>query len=82
MKEACSYGQYKKQKVAELRRQGLGFSEIARRMNLPRNTIKSYCNRNKITAELSKNTNRCRGCGKPLIQIDGRKKRVYQLRVF
>ncbi len=37
-----------KQKTTELRRQGLGFSEIARKLNSSRNTVKSFCNRNKL----------------------------------
>lgn len=66
-----------KQKAAELRRRGLGFAEIARRLHLSRDTVKSFCYRNKIAVESSENTNRCRECGKPLVQVNGRKKRVF-----
>ena len=66
-----------KQKAAELRRWGLRFSEIVRKLNLSRNTVKSFCNRNKITAGFSKNANICRERSKPLIQINRRKKRVF-----
>lgn len=64
-----------KQNVQELRRQGLGYAQIAGSLGLSVNTIKSFCRRNNLSAcnasndmgnEEDKDT--CKHCGKRLMQ--------------
>lgn len=41
--------QDKKARIRELREEGLSYTEIAKRMDISKNTIKSFCRRNGIT---------------------------------
>ena len=66
--------------IAQHRRQGLGFAEIARKLGRSVNTVKSYCQRNGIkpagkTAVQSGST--CRQCGNTLEHTPGRKKKQF-----
>ena len=66
--------------VARQRRQGLGYAEIARKLGMSVNTVKSYCQRNSIkpvgkVTVLEKNT--CRQCGNTLEHTPGRKKKQF-----
>ena len=66
--------------IAQHRRQGLGFAEIARKLGMSVNTVKSYCQRNGIkpagkTAVQSGST--CRQCGYTLEHTPGRKKKQF-----
>ena len=66
--------------IAQHRRQGLGFAEIARKLGMSVNTVKSYCQRNGIkpagkTAVQSGST--CRQCGNTLEHTPGRKKKQF-----
>ena len=72
---------FQKEKILRLRCQGASYSEIAKAVGLPRDTVKSFCRRN--AANNSKGTitepdlNGCRECGKALVQISGRKQRIF-----
>lgn len=79
-----------KARIRTMREQGIGFAEIARQMDIPRETVKSFCKRNGIgiiseaplipspqTEDISVESDRCRACGKSIEQISGRKKRVF-----
>lgn len=73
--------QEQKEKIITLRRRGFGYADIERELGISRNTVKSFCRRNglgviqeHISTEVS---DRCRECGKPLIQKDKQKKRVF-----
>ena len=66
--------------VAQQRKQGLGYTEIARKLGMSVNTVKSYCQRNGIkptgkTAVQSGST--CRQCGSALEHTPGRKKKQF-----
>ena len=66
--------------IAQQRRQGVGYTEIARKLGMSVNTVKSYCQRNGIkpagkTAVKSDST--CRQCGNTLQQIPGKKKKQF-----
>ena len=37
-----------KAQIRTMREQGVGFAEIARQMDIPRETVKSFCKRNSI----------------------------------
>ena len=66
--------------IRKLRMQGLGYTEIARKLGMSVNTVKSYCQRNglkpvgKITVP-EKDT--CRQCGNTLEHTPGRKKKQF-----
>ena len=66
--------------IIQQRRKGLGYTEIARKLDMSVNTVKSYCQRNGIkpagkTAVKSDST--CRQCGNTLQQIPGKKKKQF-----
>ena len=66
--------------ITQQRRQGLGYTEIARKLGMSVNTVKSYCQRNGIkpvekTAVQSSNA--CRQCGSTLTHTPGRKKKQF-----
>lgn len=43
-----------KQKINELRNQGLGYKTIAKKLSISVNTVKSYCQRHKVGVKLPK----------------------------
>ena len=66
--------------ITQQRRQGLGYTEIARKLGMSVNTVKSFCQRNGIkpvskTAIPEKDT--CRQCGSVLEHTPGRKKKQF-----
>lgn len=72
--------QSQKDRIKELRLDGLGYVKIAQILDLSENTVKSYCKRNNIgcTAAVKKTGgNCCRNCGKELVQIPKRKTRKF-----
>ena len=71
-----------KTQIKQLRSDGLSYGEIAKRVNVSRDAVISFCRRNGLQ-EIKKPmkepsaTDGCRKCGKPLVQIDGMKSRVF-----
>ena len=39
-----------KQKIEELRRQGMGYCTVAKQVGLPSNTVKTYCRRHNLSS--------------------------------
>ena len=68
-----------KQSIREIRGSGLGYKKIARELNLPVGTVKSFCRRENITVvkPVNYDENHCRQCGKSLIQMHKVKKRKF-----
>jgi len=67
-----------KAEVAGLRRAGLGYTVIAKKMGMPRDTVRSFCRRNGLNGKMAgDDKERCRECGKPLVQTEGVKRRVF-----
>jgi len=73
-----------KQQIYMLRKKGRPFAEIADRMGLPRNTVKTFCWRNGLSdAEMEKpQQNRgyvgfCKMCGKALEQKSKSRPKVF-----
>ena len=67
--------------ITQQRRQGLGYTEIARKLGMSVNTVKSYCQRNGIKPAgkaVVQSDNTCRQCGNTLQQIPGKKKKQLQ----
>ena len=65
--------------VAQQRRQGLGYTEIARKLGMSVNTVKSYCQRNSIkpVGKATPEKDKCRQCGSVLEHTPGRKKKQF-----
>ena len=68
--------------IAQYRAQGMGYTAIAGALGLPKNTVKSFCQRNglgKDTTVFAKPIpdHICRQCGKPLEQSVHRKIRRF-----
>ena len=66
--------------IAQYREQGMGYTAIAGALGLPKNTVKSFCQRNGIkpvgkTVVLEKDN--CRQCGSVLEHTPGRKKKQF-----
>ncbi|MGG6831978.1 UNVERIFIED_CONTAM: helix-turn-helix domain-containing protein [Streptococcus canis] len=68
-----------KEKIKILREKGLGYTAIAKEINISVNTIKSYCKRHGLggTKTCDEDTSLCEYCGKPVIQKLGRKKKRF-----
>jgi endogenous inhibitor of DNA gyrase (YacG/DUF329 family) len=67
-----------KDKILELRRSGTSYTVIAEKLNLPINSVKSYCRRNKLKAvDVTGNGDKCKNCAKDIIPVKGQKKRIF-----
>lgn len=69
-----------KEKIIRFRRQGRGYADIGRELHISKDTVKSFCRRNGLTvADLKpvNNQNICRECGKPLVQQEKKKRRIF-----
>lgn len=70
-----------KNQITTLRGQGYGYKKIAQLMRLSVNTIKTYCKRNAlggtIKNPLCSTEKACKCCGAMLVQIPGRKRRIF-----
>ena len=75
---------FQKEQIRNLRREGMSYAKIAKEVDVSRDAVISFCRRNGLQ-EIKKpipvvNTDAadvCRECGKPLIQVDGMKRRVF-----
>lgn len=69
-----------KEKIIRFRRQGLGYADIGRELDISKDTVKSFCRRNGLMVSGSKpvdDTARCRECGNPLVQQKKTKRRIF-----
>ena len=69
-----------KYQIAELRQFGYGYASIADALGLTKNQVSAYCRRAGLTGTKAAvgttdvhASNCCRNCGKPLMQVAGRK---------
>ena len=62
-----------KHNIIALRQKGMSYGEIANKLEISINTIKSFCRRSLI--ELGKNI--CKHCGKPVEQNPGRREKKF-----
>ena len=65
--------------ITQQRRQGLGYAEIARKLGMSVNTVKSYCQRNGIkpVGKTTPEKDTCKHCGSALEHTPGRKKKQF-----
>lgn len=73
---------FQKEQIRTLRSEGRSYAEIAKQIDVSRDAVISFCRRNglqdiKEPAKEITVTDGCRECGKPLVQIDGMKHRVF-----
>ena len=78
-----------KMQIANMRSNGLGYKSVANEMNLPYETVKSYCKRHQVSTTVLSNytevsqpvnvkgTTNCETCGKTIWQVRGRKKKRF-----
>lgn len=71
-----------KMQIAQLRGQEMGYTQIARVLGMSVNTVKSYCQRNRVqrTNDIdgaNENCDVCRQCGTALVHTPGRKKKLF-----
>ena len=66
--------------IAEMRSDGASYTEIATTLGLSKNTVKSYCQRNKLvqtTMVKTDNITYCKQCGTKFEVIKGRKAKIF-----
>ncbi len=68
-----------KSEIVRMRQNGTAYKNISELLGISINTVKSYCNRNKIKKVVTANVdgNCCLYCGKPIIQREKVKKRKF-----
>lgn len=70
-----------KQQIIYFRKEGFGYTAVADKIGVSKNTVKSFCRRNglagKRAAVSGEVVSRCRECGKILLQIKGIKPKVF-----
>ena len=69
-----------KNRISEMRKAGMSYAEIADRLCITKEAVRSYCRNHKITAESAKPETTlpvCPQCGMPVHQIAGRKKKRF-----
>ena len=68
-----------KQKIQDMRNQGLGYAKISEILGISPNTVKSYCRRNDLggVRSLGTVTHACLFCGNEVKQNPGRKEKKY-----
>lgn len=72
--------------IIQLRKEGCGYTAIAKELDISRDTVRSFCRRNGLAGEMAAKTEKadehpqegfCRECGKELNQTGGVKKKVF-----
>ena len=67
-------------RIVSARKNGMGYAKIAAEIGMTKNAVAAFCRRNALTGNLSVSEDKrdlCRECGKPLVQEDGMKTRVF-----
>ena len=63
--------------IAQMRRDGASMTEIADKLGLPRNTVKSFCRRSGTEPTPTMAVKMCLCCGKPMVQYPGHKEKKF-----
>jgi len=68
-----------KEQIRTLRLQGLGYTTVANRLGVSKDTVKSYCQRNDLAGKRcdSDEGSACPQCGSPVVQTGKHKKRRF-----
>ncbi len=63
-----------KQQIIRLRKEGFGYTAVANKVGISKDTVKSFCRRNGLAGERASSAETqvpgCRECGKPLQQTE------------
>ena len=64
-----------KKQIIRLRKKGCGYTAVANKVGISKDTVKSFCRRNGLAGEMAVSAETqvpgCRECGKPLQQRSG-----------
>ena len=63
--------------ITRLRREGFGYTAVAKQLGISKDTVKSFCRRNGLSGELEPVQGACRECGQPLPRAERMKPRVF-----
>lgn len=66
-----------KSKIIKLRKMGFGYGQISEQLNIPRSSVSSFCNRNKIDIENSERFVFCKCCSKVIKLVSKVKPKVF-----
>lgn len=66
-----------KSKIIELRKQGLGYGQIAIELSLSKNTVSSFCKRNDKSEKTITNKRNCKCCGKEITSLPKKKAKIF-----
>ena len=71
-----------KRQIIRFRSDGCGYTMVADKLGISKDTVKSFCRRNglngkAVQADVTNTGSGCRECGKALIQEIGKKQRVF-----
>lgn len=75
-----------RQRIIQLRKEGFGYTSIAKQLDISRDTVRSFCKRNGLAGEMAgkaihsgegQEKGLCRECGRELQQRKGVKKKVF-----
>ena len=75
-----------KNRIAELRRSGMGYLKIAQALDLNVNSVKTFCRRNGLTGESEKMPDTafpgvlrktCKNCGETFLPYPGHREKVF-----
>lgn len=69
-------------RIVSARKNGMGYAKIAAEIGMTKNAVAAFCRRNGLSGNMSVSADKsedglCRECGKPLVQEDGMKTRVF-----
>ena len=73
-----------KNEVIRMRKSGLGYTKIAEELGISKNTVKSFCRRNRLAGEAAavasadtQEVKYCLHCGRQVMQNPGRKEKKF-----
>ncbi len=71
-----------KTKIISLRREGLGYTAVAKRIGISKDTVKSFCRRNGLTGEMAVRGQECQPQGGLFLHLCRVRKSIHSLWQF
>lgn len=75
-----------KKQIIRLRKKGCGYTAVANKAGISKDTVKSFCKRNGLAGEMAVSAKTqvpgCRECGRPLQQMEGNKEQFRAERLY
>lgn len=74
-----------KQQIVIMRTRCMGYSEIAEKLGLSKNSVRSYCANHNLSGQMAVSGRKskdytgfvCKNCGKPIVSLPGRKPKKF-----